>query len=351
MTPVNERKVWTAKAAAICAYDLCPHNGKIRVGEAIAWNRTQAGVRYHADCFLKVKGVEVTTVSKRSAKAIAVAVPFDVAEVESVIGLKPFVLASEEPIELKHKLYSLLKSYVAKRRYVYLWGAPGAGKSFVCKQIAKELKLDYAYISVNPKSAASLLFGYMDMGGIYRESELYRKYRDGGVFLLDELDNCDSSVLTLLNGMLSGDEGSFPCGMVSRHPNFVFIGAGNTNGRGPTWQFPMRQKIDESNISRLTFIQWDYDTDLELAMGLQEHTKATAWVRWIQSVRNYCGNRNNGVKGGIYADARAIIGIANDLDDLGKTGFSVAEVIERHVFKGSDSDTVARILANVPTPR
>jgi len=336
-----------AKQRMECAYDLCPHGRVIRFGEEITWNRRSKGERYHVDCFVSAKGLsEYAPLKHESSVKPEPIKGFDFLEMTEVEE-KQEVKASE----LRHYLYDLLKHYVEVRQHVYLWGAPGSGKSHVARQIAKELGLEFSFVSVNPQSPASLLLGYMDAHGVYRESELFRRWRDGGVFLFDEQDNCSSSLLTVLNGMLASDLANFPCGMVPKHKDFIFIGTGNTSGRGGDWQFPERRKIDEASIDRLAFIQWGYDCDLELALALQINGKAEAWVKWIQAIRTYCGRKENGVKGGIYATPRSSVAGAKDLHSLGREHFKLEEIAERHVWKGADRDTVARIVANCPLPK
>lgn len=339
-----------AKQRMDCSYDLCPHGKVIRFGEEITWNRKAVGERYHVDCFVAVKGMEQYSPLKHAKPTQFVATP-DV----DFVDLSSVELMTEDEVkesnELRHYLYPLLKHYVAVRQHVYLYGAPGSGKSHVARQIAQELKLEFSYVSVNPQSPASLLLGYMDAHGVYRESELFRRWRDGGIFLFDEQDNCSSSLLTILNGMLASDLASFPCGMVPKHVDFVFIGAGNTTGRGGDWQFPERRKIDEASIDRLAFIGWAYDEALELALTLQINSKATAWVKWIQCVRAYCSEKTNGIKGGIYSTPRSSMAGAKDLLVFGRPFFSLVEIAERHVFKGADKDTVNRILAHCPLPK
>jgi hypothetical protein len=336
-----------AKQRMECSYDLCPHGGIIRFGEEITWNRKAKGERYHVDCFVSAKGLSEYAPVKHPSPAISAKiepVSFDFDQVEEI------EVKEEKSEELRHYLYPLLKHYVQARQHVYLWGAPGSGKSHVARQIAEELGLQFSYISVNPQSPASLLLGYMDAHGVYRESELFRRWRDGGVFLFDEQDNCSSSLLTVLNGMLASDLANFPCGMVPKHKDFIFVGTGNTSGRGGDWQFPERRKIDEASIDRLAFIQWGYDAVLELALALKINGKTTEWVKWIQAVRAFTGRKENGVKGGIYATPRSSMAGAKDLLASGPF-FQVAEIAERHVWKGADRDTVARIVANVPLPK
>jgi hypothetical protein len=342
-----------AKQNHPCSYNLCPHGKVIRFGEEITWNRrSNTGERYHVDCFVAVKGLsEYAPIARENAThAVGKAISFESIAALEIEGIEEEVEVPETK-ELRHYLYPLLQHYVEVRQHVYLWGAPGSGKSHVARQIAKSLKLEFSFVSVNPQSPASLLLGYMDANGIYRESELFKRWRDGGVFLFDEQDNCSSSLLTILNGMLASDVASFPCGMVPKHQDFIFVGTGNTSGRGGDWQFPERRKIDEASIDRLAFVQWGYDEALELALTLEVNPNATAWVRWIQSVRAYVSNKANGVKGGVYCTPRSSMAGARDLQKLGRPFFSLSEIAERHVWKGTDKDLVNRIIANCPLPK
>lgn len=335
-----------AKETVKCDYDLCPHGRQIRVGEEITWNRKQAGTRYHVDCFVAAKGLSAYAPIKREDEGRAVAISFNsFDDTEIVIDEAPL-----EPEELKHYLYPLLAHYIGIRQHVYLHGAPGAGKSYVCGQIAKAMGLDFRFVSVNPQSPASKVEGYMDATRIFHEVGLFKCWRDGGVFLFDELDNCSASLLTTLNTMLAGESAEFPCGPVPKHKDFVFIGAGNTTGRGGDWQYPERRKIDEASIDRLAFIKWEYDEVLEVKF-VENVRNGVAWAKWVQAVRRYCGNKANGIKGGIYTSPRGIKGGAADLYMIGKSFFSVEEIAERHVFKGADRDIVTRIVANCPLPR
>ena len=336
-----------AKQKARCDYAGCKHpNGMILPGQEITWNRKVAGSRYHVDCFVAWKGLDEYNPASRTVT------PSEPTTIDLELeDFKPVKAPVAEVKPLRHFQYWILAHYVATRQHTYLWGSPGAGKSHVARQIAGELGLEFSFISVNPQSPASLLMGYMAHDGVtYHQSELYKRWKDGGVFLFDELDNCSSSLLTTLNGMLASDVANFPCGMVPKHPDFVFIGTGNTTGRGGDWQFPERRKIDEASLDRLVFIKWEYDTVLETSF-VASIPNGPKWAKWVQTVREYCANKANGIKGGVYASPRAIISGAKDLAMVGNQYFSIEGVAERHVFKGLDKDTVARIVANCPLPR
>lgn len=249
-------------------------------------------------------------------------------------------------VGMTHKSFDKLLFYVSRRRSVYMYGPMGTGKSHAANQVATALNLQYAYVSLNPQSPASLLSGFVDAHGRYIETDFYRCYRDGGVFCIDELDNASPSLLTTLNSALANNFASFPCGMVQKHVDFVLVATGNTSGRGGDWQYPERRKIDEATLDRLTFVYWGHDTALEMELARMINPKAEKWVEWVWAVREWCGNKANGIRGGVYATARAILAGADDLAG----GLTYAEIADTTVFKGLDNDTKVKILAANPLP-
>ena len=176
---------------------------------------------------------------------------------------------------------------LSKRHHVYLYGGPGGGKSTAAKQAADALGIQFGYISLNPQTPDSRLMGYMDATGNYRETLFHKLYRDGGVFCIDEMDNASASLLTTLNSCLENGHGAFPNGMIPRHENFVVVATGNTAGRGANPQFPDRRPFDCAFSERFTFIEWDYDQQLEEAITMAINPKATDWLKWIRNVRTY----------------------------------------------------------------
>ena len=206
---------------------------------------------------------------------------------------------------------------------IYIPGAPGSGKSFAIKQAAKTLESRYGYIALSEATQPSQIFGYMDANGKYVETLLYKFYRDGGVLDIAELDNTNANVFTLLNNALDNGACSFPCGTVERHKDFIAIGNGNTDLRGPTNLFPGRQRQDAASIARFTFIHnWDYDAELEWSLYGEKYPKM---VQWVQKLRSIIEQR----KEQLVAGTREMRKISGLLD----AGFSSAESLHRGLFK------------------
>jgi hypothetical protein len=122
-------------------------------------------------------------------------------------------------------------------------------------------------------------------------------YRDGGVFLLDEIDAGNAGVLTVLNAALAGDVMATPVGMVSRSPRFLTVAGANTYGQGASRQYVGRNQLDAATLDRFAVLDWPVDEGLEAAMvglpapapaldlGRGGLIDAAAWLGRVRSVR------------------------------------------------------------------
>ena len=88
----------------------------------------------------------------------------------------------------QHERFPLLLQTLAVGLNVLLVGPAGTGKTTAARKAAEALGLGFSCLSVGPQTSKSDLLGFVDAGGTYRESLFVQAYRDGGVFLLDEID-------------------------------------------------------------------------------------------------------------------------------------------------------------------
>ena len=244
-------------------------------------------------------------------------------------------------IENPHKSIPRLMYYIGKRHHVYLYGPAGSGKSTAAHQVAKALELTFGYLSLNPQTPDSRILGFIDAGGTYRGTPFYECYKNGGVFCIDEMDNASAALLTTLNSMLENGLGAFPCGLVERHKDFVLVATGNTNGKGGNPMFPERRPFDSAFSERFTFLQWDYDTDLERKVTFLINPNADTWLAWVWKAREYC-NKNYPK---ILISPRAAFKGAEYLKDGTITPSEIAEGL---IFKGTDQETIKKILSAIP---
>lgn len=194
-------------------------------------------------------------------------------------GLLPQVheirIPEKPPVELKGVLHADFDKVLGILNCgfgfgVYMCGPAGTGKSYMAKQIAEALGLEYFY--TNSVVDDIQLKGFIDANGRYHETQFFKAFTSGGVFLLDELDASVPETLNLLNNALANGYFDFPTGRTEAHPNFRCLAAGNTFGTGADSTYTGRYVLDQSSTDRFSFIQMSYDKDIELAMADGDQT-------------------------------------------------------------------------------
>jgi hypothetical protein len=170
-----------------------------------------------------------------------------------------------ETTEILHKDFDKILSMVMDNESVYLCGPAGTGKSYLAKQIATTLNLDYYY--TNSVTDEVQIKGFVDANGRYHETQFYQAFTQGGVFLLDELDGSIPETLVMLNNALANGYFAFPNGKAEAHPDFHCIAAGNTFGTGADNEYTGRYQLDASSMDRFALITVDYDKRIELSMA------------------------------------------------------------------------------------
>jgi MoxR-like ATPase len=169
-----------------------------------------------------------------------------------------------DPVKLEkrpHRSLGLLVQLMELGEPVYLRGPAGSGKSTGAEMAAQAFELDF-YHAGKVDSKYDLI-GFVDANGIYQASSLYAAYKDGGVFLWDEVDASAPDALTAFLNLIEGKSFEFPCGKVDRHPDFRPIAAGNTSMLGGTQEYTGRMRQDAAFKDRFCEIEWDYDLELE----------------------------------------------------------------------------------------
>lgn len=243
-----------------------------------------------------------------------------------------------------HAAMPRLLDLVSRRKNVYLFGPPGSGKSTGAAQVAKALDAPYGYVALNKQTPDSRLLGYMDAGGTYRATPFRKIYEFGGVFCSDEMDNAPANLMTTLNGLLENGHGAFPDAIVPRHPDFVFVGTGNTTGRGGDVLFPERCVFDAAFMERFVYLRWEYDLALEESLTMARNPKAGPWLTWTRKAREFC----LASKIRLFLSPRCSFVGAELLTD---PAYSVAEVADAVAFRGIAEETKAKILTACPLPQ
>jgi hypothetical protein len=191
-------------------------------------------------------------------------------------------------IDKAHKCFPDLLMLAKNRIHVMLVGPAGSFKTTGAEQAAEALGLEYSAISVCQQTTATAFLGYMNAVGSYVSTEFRKRYENGGVFLLDEVDAGNSNVLAVLNSALANGSCAFPDGMTTKHKDFVLIASGNTFGTGANASYVGRCQLDAATLDRFAVLDWDYDNDLELALASD-----TRWAKRVQSLRNAANELNS----------------------------------------------------------
>jgi hypothetical protein len=243
--------------------------------------------------------------------------------------------------------YFASKSVNGARQNVLLHGPAGGGKTTACRMLAEALSIPrWGYISLSPQAPASRIEGFIDATGTFRDTEFFRCYSDGGVFLFDEVGNMSPALGVALNTALENGHANFPSGMVARHPDFVCLAADNTPLWGGTRTYSVRQAVDGAFRDRWVFLYWPIDAKLERRVALGINPESAPWIEWVQKVREWA--LTNAPQ--LPVTPRATYRGAEFLLDGASVGLTLADIAESVIFRGLDAETVSRAIRAVPYP-
>ena len=164
---------------------------------------------------------------------------------------------------VQHTKFETVLKFVANDEPVYLSGPAGSGKNVICKQVAEALGLEFYF--TNAVTQEYKLTGFTDANGKFHESQFYKAFVNGGLFMLDEMDASIPEVLIILNAAIANRYFDFPApiGKVNANPNFRVVAAGNTLGHGADSEYVGRNTLDAASLDRFAMIKIDYDERIE----------------------------------------------------------------------------------------
>lgn len=169
--------------------------------------------------------------------------------------------------EIFHEKFDDLLTMVIKNSFPYLYGPSGCGKTYMIEEQLTKI-LNMSIITNSHILYEQDIIGFNNAGnGGFVKTNFYRAYRAGKLLFYDELDKSNPDSTIILNAFLKKRDNTtyaFPNGeVVSRHPNFRIVTAGNTKGSGKTTAYNTGKKMDESIKQRLMPIEIGYDNRIE----------------------------------------------------------------------------------------
>ena len=178
---------------------------------------------------------------------------------------------------ITHPKFEDVMAMIAEGENVYLYGPAGSGKNVLCAQIAKGLGIPFYY--QNTVLTKFDLSGFKNAVGDFEKTEFFEAFTQGGLFMLDEVDNSTAEAMVALNAALANGYYSFPgIGRVDVHPDFRCIAAGNTIGTGADSAYCGRYKLDASSRDRFCFEGIDYCEEIENAITAGDETGILVFV-------------------------------------------------------------------------
>ena len=233
-----------------------------------------------------------------------------------------------------HEKFEQIVKFVANNEPVFLTGPAGSGKNVLCQQVAKALGLNF-YFS-NAVTQEYKITGFTDAMGIFHESQFYKAFKNGGLFMLDEMDASIPEVLVILNAAIANRYFDFPApiGYVEAHPDFRVIVAGNTFGLGANYEYVGRNQLDMASLDRFAVVKVDYDKGIEMNVA-QGNTELVDFADDVRKAAEKSGIR-------FIVSYRAIGRIAK-LEEL----LGVEEALQTCLIKSLEKDDINALLSNV----
>jgi len=187
--------------------------------------------------------------------------------------------AGKKVIEgITHEKFEDVLKLVSADVPVFLTGPAGSGKNVICKQVSEALSVEF-YFS-NAVTQEYKLTGFIDANGNYHETQFYKAFTNGGLFMLDEIDASTPEVLVILNAAIANRYFDFPTGRVTAHEGFRIVAAGNTFGTGADIEYTGRYQLDAASLDRFAIVEIGYSAAIEEAVAGGDHDL-------VQFIRNF----------------------------------------------------------------
>lgn len=233
-----------------------------------------------------------------------------------------------------HPQFNNVLCWCKNRVPVYLFGPAGTGKNVLSEQVAKALNLQFYYCGCLQNKYE--LEGFVAADGTYQETEFFKAFTQGGVFLFDEIDGTAAEVLIAFNAALANGYYNFPkFGRIYAHKDFIVLAAGNTCGRGGNDAYNGRYQLDASTLDRFAFVSLDYDKKIEMAQANND----ADLVNFAHDLRDVIKKQNLTYTVSPRALHRVVVAIA--------CGCSISDALKMSVCGGWSADDIKLLAVNM----
>lgn len=232
--------------------------------------------------------------------------------------------------EITHEKFDTILNLVGADIPVMLTGPAGTGKNYLVKQVADALELDF-YFS-NSVTQEYKITGFIDANGRYHETEFYKAFKNGGIFMLDEVDASIPEVLVILNAGIANRYFDFPTGRINAHPDFRVVSAGNTFGTGADMEYVGRNQLDSATLDRFALVEIHYSEKIERALA----NNNLELVKFVRDLRDTC------LEMGLQKifSYRGISMVTK----LEQTNMEIDEILKITLFKGLQKDDLYQLM-------
>lgn len=245
--------------------------------------------------------------------------------------------------DIRHQSFEEIFRWLISGSHVYIVGPKGTGKTHMGTQLRDALRAafsrpDYDVFFIDQSLTKYDVKGFVSPVGDYIETQVYKCVKVGGLLFIDEGDMWAAAALGALNSILANQLGAFPNGTIEVHKDFRCVLAANTYGQGTTREYVGRNPLDAASLDRFSFVNVDYDRDMELKLYGK-----SAWLEYIWRVRDACKQLK---KENLVPSMRAI---STGLAGL-SAGLTIDQVCNARLWKGSDETEINMIknLAGAP---
>ena len=295
-----------------------------------SYNTHLRGAFSHSDCSMRV---EVKTNPPIEVKPPAPRIE------EISLPVSPIIDITEKiRFGGKHKATAWIRTILRNRKYPFLYGSPGAGKTHLALSIAADMRLRSLLVTCAQDMLKSELLGTKSpLSGAYSPSKFRDIWQHGGVVLFDECGLAPGSFLNLLNSAMEQKIIDFPDGeQIPMHPNFFMVFADNSTLYGNDPLFPERGDVGGAFRDRLTYVKFEYDEAIEVAVLTSKFGSLSQAVDWHKKV--LCLRRElKKLAVPIFASPRFAYASAIWI----KEGVSMDLIIEAELLRGVSEDIAA----------